>query len=62
MRNRITGVIGILWGGGVVVSFFMRGGNIGGGSYGAGQFAGLLIGVVMFGAGIYYVTKSNGSN
>jgi len=57
MRNRIFGVIGILWGGGVLLSFFMGSRDVGGGAYGAGQSAGLLFGAVMFGAGVYYVTK-----
>ncbi len=55
------GAVGILWGGGMLLSFFMRGGSVGGGAYGAGQTVGLLFGVVMFGAGLYYVIKGDSS-
>ena len=57
MRNKIFGVIGILWGGGMLVSFVARGAPIGGGAYAAGTVIGLLIGVGMFLAGIHYVRK-----
>ena len=61
MRNRIMGIIGILWGGGVLVSFMMREEGIWGGSYGLGQLFGLLFGLAMFVAGIYYVAKGDRS-
>ena len=59
MRNRILGIIGVLWGGGIVVSFFVRGANTDG-AYGAGQMGGVLFGVVMFLAGTYYAIKGGG--
>ena len=55
MRNRIFGVIGILWGGGMLVSMLMRGGAQGHGAYAAGQFAGMALGAVMLVAGPYAV-------
>ncbi len=57
MRNKIDGTIGILWGSGIIVSFFARGAPIGGGSYAAGALVGLLLGIAMLIAGIYYVRK-----
>jgi hypothetical protein len=57
MRNKIFGTIGILWGGGMLVSFFLRGAPLGNGAYAAGTIFGLLLGVVMLFAGIYYVRK-----
>ncbi len=61
MRNRIIGGIGILWGAGMLISFLIRSGSGEGGAYGAGQTMGLLFGVVMFGAGVYYVVKGGSS-
>lgn len=48
MRNRIFGAIGVIWGGLMLVNFFMQGGPQGSGAYHAGQtgelvFAGLLV-------------------
>ncbi len=57
MRNKIFGVIGILWGGSVLISFFARGMPMGGGSYAAGSIVGLLFGVLMLIFGIHYVKK-----
>lgn len=57
MRNKILGTIGILWGGAIVISFVARGAPVGGGPYAAGALTGVLFGVVMFVAGVYYVRK-----
>jgi len=57
MRNKILGMIGIVWGIGIIISFFARGAPIGDGSYAAGALVGLLMGAAMFIAGIYYVRK-----
>jgi hypothetical protein len=52
---RIVGALAALWGAGVLISFLLRGGSIGGGAYGAGNVAGLIFGVLLLGAGIYAV-------
>lgn len=59
MRNRIFGIIGILWGGAVVVSFLMREKPVADGAYGAGQSAALILGAVMLIAGVYYTFKGD---
>ena len=46
MRNRILGLIGVLWGGAIVVTRLLAGGPAGGesGAYAAGQTGGLVPG------------------
>ena len=65
MRNKIFGGIGILWGGVIVIRWMTADTPpaSGGGSaaynagYAVGHFAGLLFGVVMLLAGLYYFFK-----
>ncbi len=57
MRNKIFGMIGILWGGAILISFFARGMPVGGGSYAAGAIMGLLFGILLLVSGIYYIKK-----
>lgn len=57
MRNKIFGGIGVLWGGGILVSAFLRGGPEGSGAYAAGQTGGLVFGLLMLGVGGYYLFK-----
>ncbi|MCH6483265.1 LPXTG cell wall anchor domain-containing protein [Pseudoxanthomonas sp. LH2527] len=56
MRNKISGLIGILWGGGIVVSRLLSE-SPASGAYQTGQTAGLAFGVVLLGAGLYYFFK-----
>lgn len=58
MRNKILGAIGVIWGGGILVSAFLHGGPQGSGAYAAGQTAGLIFGFVLLLAGVYYLLKS----
>ena len=58
MRNRIFGIIGIVWGSLTWISWFARDTPLGGGSYGVGQIIGMVIGTLMFFAGWYYFIKS----
>ena len=58
MRNRVFGIIGIVWGSLTLISWFARGMPLGGGSYGIGQNIGIVIGTLMFVAGWYYLIKS----
>ena len=57
MRNRVFGAIGVIWGGAILASALFRSGPQGSGAYASGQIAGLVFGVLMFIAGIYYLLK-----
>ena len=56
MKNRIFGVIGVLWGGGLVVSNFLHGVQ-GEGAYASGQKTAVIFGGLMFCVGLYYLVK-----
>ena len=56
MRNKISGLIGMLWGGGIVVSRLVSE-SPASGAYQAGQMAALVFGLVLLGAGLYYFFK-----
>jgi hypothetical protein len=57
MRNRIFGAIGVVWGGLMLVSAFLRGGPQGSGAYAAGQTAGLVFAVLLVLVGAYYLIR-----
>ena len=58
MRNRIFGGIGVLWGGGLLVSKLISGQLVSGsGAYAGGQLAGLVFAILLFGVGLYYLIK-----
>jgi hypothetical protein len=53
MKQKVLGVIGVLWGGAVLFRHFHQGGGIDlSSAYAAGQSTGLIIGVLMFVAGV----------
>ncbi len=56
MRYRISGVIGVLWGGFILLNY-LTGAHVpsGEGAYRTGQNIGLWLGVLMFVAGLYYL-------
>lgn len=56
MKNRILGAIGVLWGGGLVVSNFLNGVQ-GEGAYASGQKTAVVFGGLMFCVGLYYLVK-----
>jgi hypothetical protein len=58
MRNRIFGAIGVIWGGLMLVSAFLRGGPQGSGAYAAGQTAALVFAVLLVIVGGYTLLKS----
>jgi len=62
MRNRVVGLIGVLWGGGILVSSFLRSGPAGGSAYQSGQTAGYIFGAILFGAGLFYLIRGSGKN
>lgn len=53
MRNAVIGGIGALWGAAILIYSMFR--QRGEGAYAAGQIAGTIFGVLMFGAGVYYL-------
>ena len=57
MRNLISGAIGILWGGALILARIFGGPPAGSASYQSGSWIGTAIGIAMFVAGIYYVRK-----
>jgi hypothetical protein len=57
MRNRILGMIGVLWGGGILASAFLRDAPAGSDAYAAGHTAGLVLGGLLFLVGAYYLFK-----
>ena len=57
MRNRIFGAIGIIWGGGILISMFLRGVPQGRGAYAAGSYGGLVLGALLLIAGLYAFFK-----
>jgi hypothetical protein len=57
MRNRIFGGIGVIWGGLMLVSAFLRGGPRGSGAYATGQTAGLVFAVLLVLVGGYTLMK-----
>ena len=59
MRNRIVGAIGVLWGGGMLVSAFLRGGPAGSGAYAAGQTGALAFACLLVLVGAYYLFKGS---
>lgn len=62
MRNRIFGLIGVLWGG-FILATKMSGGaaQSGNAAYQTGQNIALGLGVLLFVAGLYYLIKGDGT-
>ena len=59
MRNRIFGLIGVLWGGAIIL-FKLLGQSPQGnpdGAYASGQAVGFVVGAAMFLVGGYYLLK-----
>jgi len=60
MRNRIFGAIGVIWGGGVLLSYFIGArGAEGSNSYTGGQVTGLIFGGLLSVAGLFYLVKGS---
>jgi hypothetical protein len=53
MKNKILGVIGVVWGGGLLVSALTKGVPVPTSSYGTGAFVGFLFGVALLAAGVW---------
>lgn len=56
-RNRIIGLIGVVWGGGMVAHHFLGAPVAGNQAYAAGQNFAVLFAAIMFFIGLYYVIK-----
>ena len=56
MRNKIFGGIGMLWGGGILVRWFLVGSS-GSGAYQSGQNTAVIFGALLFAVGAYYFFK-----
>ncbi len=50
---RIVGVLAVLWGASIVISFFLRSAPGSSGAYAVGEYSGLVFGVLLFFAGLY---------
>jgi hypothetical protein len=61
MRNRILGVIGVIWGGAALFNWFRGSGSHGSGAYAAGYSAGVIFGALLFIVGGYYLLTGGGS-
>ncbi|MBI1760795.1 MAG: hypothetical protein HYR56_05090 [Acidobacteria bacterium] len=60
MRNRIFGVIGVIWGAGILISHFTRGRvSESSGAYASGQLAGVVLGGLLFTVGLYFLVKGS---
>lgn len=59
MRNIVSGVVGILWGGGITLRSLLQppASVESSQAYEVGTFAAAITGVVMLAAGIYYLRK-----
>lgn len=60
MRNRIFGVIGVIWGAVALVNAFRGAGTEGSASYAAGHTAGVIFGGLLFLVGGYYFLTGGG--
>jgi hypothetical protein len=58
MRNWISGILGMAFGSLLVAGQLMQGGPRGSGSYLAGQYAALGLGVLILVFGIFYLRKA----
>lgn len=61
MRNRIFGLIGVVWGGAVLISSLVKGGVQGSGAYAAGQSGAMVFASLMLLVGMYYLVKGDGT-
>lgn len=57
MKNKILGVIGILWGGGILVYGLLHREGTGDTAYQSGQTAGLVFGAILLIVGLFYLVK-----
>jgi hypothetical protein len=56
MRNLVSGIVGVLWGGAIVVYGVLNPPE-GSGAYANGGYAALVVGVLLLAGGVYYLRK-----
>jgi hypothetical protein len=58
-KNRVFGLIGVLWGGGVLLARLARGSadTAANAAYASGQMVGLVFGALLLVVGLYYLVK-----
>jgi len=59
LRDKIFGLIGVLWGGGILVSAFVRDLPQGSADYARGQMIGFAFGALLFVVGGYYLLRGS---
>ena len=57
LRDAIFGGIGVLWGAGILFVWFLNDFEIRGGTYGAGQITGTVLGALLFFVGLFYLYR-----
>jgi len=57
MRQRVFAGIGVVWGGLILVRRLFAGPPTGSNAYAAGQIAGVVVGALLFGVGLYYLVR-----
>lgn len=57
MKNKILSVIGILWGGGIILRWLLSDPSDSGGAYQAGQGFAVILGVLILGISLYNFFK-----
>jgi hypothetical protein len=55
MRSLISGAVGVLFGGFILFNFLIQGGAKGESAYRAGQYVALVMGILFFVGGVYYL-------
>ena len=60
MRNRILGAIGVIWGGGILISRIFKDAPEDAGAYAVGQAVGLVFGGLLFCVGLYFLIRGAG--
>jgi len=61
LRDKIFGVIGVLWGGAILVSAFVRDLPEGSAAYARGQSTGFVFGALLLVVGAYYLLRGSKS-
>ena len=59
MLNKVLCWIGIIWGGGIIIRWFINGPSFPGSASEAGRFTAFLFGIVVLGISIYNLRKDS---
>lgn len=61
MRELISGIVGTLWGGAILLSWLVQRSEVrsgGSSAYGSGRSMALVVGALLLSGGIYYLQKA----